>query len=44
MKQYRLKDEIGRTVNEYDLTMQPIAKNSSNNFNNRGFLTYFEEL
>jgi hypothetical protein len=27
-----------------DLIMQPIAKNSSKNFNNSGFLTYFEEL
>jgi len=29
---------------QYDLIMQPIAKNSSKNFNNIGFLTYFEEL
>jgi hypothetical protein len=27
-----------------DLNMQPIAKNSSNYFNNNGFITYFEEL
>jgi len=29
---------------QYDLIMQPIAKNSSKNFNNIGFITYFEEL
>jgi len=27
----------------YDLIVQPIAKNTSKNFNNRGFLAYFEE-
>jgi hypothetical protein len=27
-----------------DLNVQPIAKNISKNFNNIGFITYFEEL
>lgn len=27
-----------------DLIVQPIAKNSSKNFNLLGFITYFEEL
>jgi hypothetical protein len=43
-KHFRLKDEMGRTFIGYVLTMQPIAKNTSKNFNYSSFLAYFEEL